>query len=285
MPRPLPAHIERDSLADSLDWPSIQKEMAKQGGGLPGLEARLDLFLAAAFRNKVPSIDACASRLHQTLIHARSPHAWVKTRPNDLEQGCVVRSYSTIGLPGCEIPHPSGASLQRGAAAHLEFVDKWPQDALAAFDSIMQESNGRAAGATFRVIGAKPEPTRELVSALAGTFSPLMNGADAALFNATRVQPAPAFQTIFHVAVCGGAYDQGLGYARGRLYAWQTVAHLVGRTPNTPFNEVLQLARASAWIRVESRSKWFYDQIWDGCVVVIPPDRDIVAIVAWTDTD
>ena len=282
---PDPTHINREFLVDTGDWPAIRHALQTAGGGLEGLEVRLELFLNAAFRDKVPALDQAAAQLHQSLFHAHSPHAWLDPRPIDLERGCALRSFSGPQTYGHGVPDYPSSPLPRGTPSRVELVEPWPDAHLAAFTSITDGSNGRVEAAAFRVIDGPREPSRALIESLADVFAPLKDGPRAAPFAAARIEPKQALQRILQVAMLGGAYTAGLGAARGRLHTWQTMSYLVGSSPTALFTAIADAARKSAWISIDSDSKWFDKLIWDGCLVCLPHDSELVTALTWTDSD
>ncbi|MFG1994247.1 DUF6183 family protein [Actinoplanes sp. NPDC048988] len=141
-----------------------------------------------------------------------------------------------------------------------------------------ESSNGRVEARTFALDdGLDGLPATLAALGLASYRKPKSNPGPC-----TATQ---AWQQLFLAASGGGAYNGGDYGAYGRLFAWQSVAALIGAPPDAPAADVEALAHAAAWHSFAGASKWFDRVAWDLGLAVVSPDRRRLAVLAATDTD
>jgi hypothetical protein len=90
---------------------------------------------------------------------------------------------------------------------------------------------------------------------------------------------------LFSAASGGGAYNNGLRGAYGRLAMWQSLAGLAGAPPGAGLEEVAAVARSCLWLEFWAATPWFYGVAWDLGLVAVRPDGLSLAVLAATDTD
>jgi hypothetical protein len=100
-----------------------------------------------------------------------------------------------------------------------------------------------------------------------------------------RVKPSEILNTLFSAAANGGAYNQGLGHAYGRLKMWESVAGLMNKSMQTDIEDLHAAMDKCLWFEFGSTSSWFYEVAWDAGIVVVGEDRKTINVVAATDTD
>lgn len=103
--------------------------------------------------------------------------------------------------------------------------------------------------------------------------------------HARRVEPAEALGWFLHLAIgwrCYGAYG-GVGPGRARAYAG--LGALCGASPDTPWSDIDRAARERHFALFNADTRWF-DRVCEdfGCLV-LDPSRDVVTVVAETDSD
>ena len=146
------------------------------------------------------------------------------------------------------------------------------------------ESNGQSEARLFRSDVDVPPAA---ISAALALSLPLacLAGATESDLTLGVVSPADVLATVFAAAGNGGAYNQGLGGAYGRLAAWDTLGALAG-TGEADTLEAAAVAAASCnWFSFTAKSAWFYDVAWDFGLLALRPDRRTLAVLAATDTD
>ena len=74
----------------------------------------------------------------------------------------------------------------------------------------------------------------------------------------------PAWQQLFTAASTGGAYNSGDFGAYGRLFAWRSVAALVGAPQDASTANVEALAHASSWYSYAGPTDWFEGVVREG---------------------
>ncbi|AEV85614.1 hypothetical protein ACWT_4592 [Actinoplanes sp. SE50] len=97
--------------------------------------------------------------------------------------------------------------------------------------------------------------------------------------------PSQAWERLFIAAAYGAAYEPGEAGAYGRLYAWRSVAGLVGAPADTPVHEVAAVAHGCSWYSFAGATRWFEDVVGDLGLAAVAPDRRGLAVLAATDTD
>jgi hypothetical protein len=139
----------------------------------------------------------------------------------------------------------------------------------AAVQNWVDESNGRFEARSFRLEQDFDEPVDTLLAMQLECLDGLMPRRRLGI---EACPPDQAWRLLFTAATAGGAYNQGLYGAHGRLAAWRSVHAMAGEE-----------AERSSWYRFEGRTTWFNKVAWDLGLAVITPDRRRIAILAATD--
>ncbi|MFC5718587.1 DUF6183 family protein [Streptomyces gamaensis] len=172
-------------------------------------------------------------------------------------------------------PHPTATETTTESAA---------KSISAAVSNWSMESNGQVEARTF----ALPEPLppeavpATLDSLPLDSFKAPSAGNRPALY---RCSATAAWRQLFAAASQGGAYNEGLRGAYGRLAAWQSLAALSGVPEHASSEEIEQAALACDWYSFGAGTKWFYNVMWDIGLVAVTPDGRRLAVLAATDTD
>lgn len=267
-------------------WEAIRKRAAEKlkQGGQAALEEAATLVGDADFQNKVPENDSFPLHLWDHFRKSSHPIGWLPPRRTPEERSVPVWELRSNGTGGMGLPaRPRSQALPQGPAAALVQDATADPDSAAAFESILQNSNGRFEAALFRPT-APTAANRSLATSLAQAFAPLTPKHPNQPAASGTVPLESVTLELLNIAINGGAYDSGQGAALGRLHAWRTIRWMVTGHRDAPFKEVLDLARSTQWIRFDPQAlPWFEDVAWDGCCAACTPHR--VSIVAWTDTD
>lgn len=267
----------------TASWSDIRVEalaLARRGG-LESLVDAYSLLTEAEARGKVPASDTTLDSLHAQLSRCGHPLSSVSARWSELEHGVPVRSITETDLGtlvGVDVPR--GIQLPDGLAVPFEVGDAAPPEAIEAFSSMLTRSNGKAAAMSF-FFESPTKATTGVNHAIRAAFEPARDASFAEL-----TTPTCAVHSVLHDAIGGGAYDDGLGAAFGRVAAWTTIRWLAGTGPAAPHGQALADAASSEWIRFDGLGRWFEGRgVFDECLACINPDGERVACVAWTDTD
>ena len=266
----------------AASWPEIRKQVAALlgRGGLVSLERAVTLLAEAEFRDRVPDTDELPDQIWTRLRRMNHPLGWLPPRRAAAEHGLSLWNYSPDGTGGRSMPAPGPArAMEHGPQVEYEDVEAGKAESIAAFESIMKHSNGRAEAIAFR-LRSPAQATLELVASIGRDFGPLKNAATGHLIVATD-----ALHAIMDTAINGGAYDHGAGAALGRLGAWRTVRWMTTTDPDATFNEVCRMVEACTWVHLNTNSNWFDNVAWDGAFACLAADGRRLAVVAWTDTD
>lgn len=101
---------------------------------------------------------------------------------------------------------------------------------------------------------------------------------------AGELEAVEAVTLLFSSAMNAGAYSNGAGAARARLWTWTGLTAMVGAARGTPIDDVAQRVEHGRWLTLDVRSNaWFADVAWD--CWLLHADGERVATVAATDTD
>ena len=266
----------------AASWPEIRRQVAALlgGGGLASLERAVTLLAEAEFRDRVPGTDELPDQIWSRLRRMSHPLGWLPPRRAAAERGLGVWNSSPDGTGGRSSPGPGPArALEHGPAAEHDGVEPGDAEAMAAFECIMEHSNGRAEAMAFRLKSAS-KASLELIASIGREFVPLKGAATGHLIGGTD-----ALHAIMDVAINGGAYDHGAGAAIGRLGAWRTVRWLTAADPDATFDQVCQLVEACTWVQLGTDSRWFDNVAWDGAFACLGADGRRMSVVVWTDTD
>ncbi|SNY71168.1 DUF6183 family protein [Paractinoplanes atraurantiacus] len=210
------------------------------------------------------------------------PLAWLPPALTPLEGRPGLPSYHVNGgsrdTPGLAVtPARRSGTAQPARATTTEAESTAIGTAVANW---AEGSNGRIEARTFALDAELPPDALPATLVSLGLKS----------YHKPKSSPGPcsatqAWQQLFLAASGGGAYNDGDYGAYGRLFAWQSVAALVGAPPETPASEVEAMALASSWHWFAGTTKWFDDVAWDIGLAVVSPDRRRLAVLAATDTD
>lgn len=151
----------------------------------------------------------------------------------------------------------------------------------AAIDNWKEESNGVSITALFHSDApVHPESLRS--EAMIPMVAQSLNVSE----NHCTVQPVALSVVVgqlFAAASNGGAYNDGLGGAYGRLAMWKSISGMVG--VDASIAEIAAEAEQCRWFTFDTASGWFYHVAWDLGIIALRPDGQTVALLAATDTD
>ncbi|UQA97531.1 DUF6183 family protein [Streptomyces halobius] len=200
------------------------------------------------------------------------------------------------GLPryharGASWPLPSGRAEAHGEPAvepiaHVHAVKRTTTKSAveaisAAVTNWSQESNGRIAAATFAL--AEPVTIDAVPGILAALDEECLDGlAPSAVAPCSAAQ---AWRLLFSAASTGGAYNNGLQGAYGRLAAWQSMTALTGAESGASATAAESRVQTCDWYSFGATTNWFEDVAWDIGLAVLEPQRRGLAVLAATDTD
>ncbi|MFJ8442084.1 DUF6183 family protein [Kitasatospora griseola] len=241
-----------------------------------------ELILRGVDLDTVPGASAWAGTPH----FAHHPLGALPLTPSPLEALADLPGYGPDG--SCHaLPYgPSGGEqlTARRTAEPLppatETTTPEAAEALArAVANWVEESNGRIEARVFAF--AAPLPVESVPAALLALGLDCLADAEPSALSVTACPPAEAWSVLFAAASTGGAYNNGVQGAYGRLAAWQSLAALADAA--LPAAE----ARAAAchWFAFDAPAPWFDRIAWDFGLAALTPDRRRLAVLAATDTD
>lgn len=99
-----------------------------------------------------------------------------------------------------------------------------------------------------------------------------------------RMTAEHAFAALFWAAAYGGDYNLAESGAFARPDAWRSLAALVD-APEDDLARIEETARAAPFLQVSTETPWFDRVMTDLCFAVLRPAGDVLAVVAWTDSD
>jgi len=215
----------------------------------------------------------------ELLTHERDLPAFLK------QYGGIV-SFSVAPFnPPQTVSNPVGnqpSELQFSRMAN----DNSETSVTAAFDNWQAESGGKVEIGRFTSDREVAANTIEQTTLLLELGLACLDSTKAENVTVRQVKPSEILNTLFSAAANGGAYNQGLGHAYGRLKMWESVAGLMNKSIQTDIKDLHDAMDKYLWFEFGSTSSlWFYDVAWDVGIVLIGEDRKTVNIVAATDTD
>ncbi|XVJ57952.1 MAG: hypothetical protein HEQ23_00585 [Tepidisphaera sp.] len=272
-------HREIAAMVCATAWPQVRRRVVAllERGGNAALEEAAVTLAEAEFRGMVSESESLPEKVRTALRHAGHPLGWLLPRRIEVEREVGVWNFdANEGGSLAAKPRASGVPLVSGPELQLQVVERDASSSLAAFDSIMTESNGRACSLAIEHDG---DLTEGLWRSLQSHFEPF-----AGMRSAEIVPHGDAVAAVLHIAINGGAYSRGAGSAKGRLGAWRTLQWLVTRADRSMEDTVTMVDRCW-WVRFSTDSPWFFDIAWDGCYACLNAAERRFAVVAWTDVD
>ncbi|MFE0357787.1 DUF6183 family protein [Streptomyces nigra] len=231
-------------------------------------------------------------------IHAwaTSPHwrhhplAWLPLELSVTEERPPLPSYS-MGGTAYALPYGSegGPNITLGSVTPLpQAIDtttaEFRSAAATAVANWAEESNGRSEAGSFEL--AAPVEAAFLPGLLASLGLECLKsvGSDKD-FALSACRPENVWRMLFAAASTGGAYNDGVYGAYGRLAAWRSLAALSGTSTAAPFGEVEQNTQKCDWYSFGAATEWFESVAWDIGLVSVAPGARRIAVLAATDTD
>ncbi len=147
------------------------------------------------------------------------------------------------------------------------------------------ESNGKIEVRQFTMQPATEALAHDEISLMFKLGLDCLHGVSSRSLFIKHTQATDAVNILFSAAANGGAYNHGSGNAYGRLYMWQSLAGLMNLPVGTPISTLAGQAAKSKWLIFDAESNWFYRVAWDIGIVAINPDRNVISVLAATDTD
>ncbi|RNL71198.1 DUF6183 family protein [Streptomyces sp. I6] len=178
--------------------------------------------------------------------------------------------------------------LARRRAADTTVTEVRDPDRAASIGTAVREwtevSNGRVAAHVFTV--QPPLDPRDF-GALFGRL-PLACRSDTPELWTTTADTV--LDILRSAASSGGAYSNPLFGTYGRLAAWQSLAGLVGLSPQTPVPQIAREAEHTHWFLFDTEADWFDAVAWDLAIAALRPggtsgEGQEIAVLAATDTD
>jgi hypothetical protein len=167
-----------------------------------------------------------------------------------------------------------GNDVSDGEAARMrDAVNNWEE-----------ESNGRSE-VHFLTANRVVSPSEISPSLLGLLHLACLEGATPEQIALKRANTQEILELLFSAAATGGAYNNGIGAAYGRLEAWRSLGALAGAAPDATFDEVAATAETCAWFTFSAKSSWYYDVAWDLGIAALRADRRTLTVLAATDTD
>lgn len=252
------------------------------------LEASALLLHEAVVRRKILPESITGREIQDRLANVSHPLAMLPLALLDLEEDMCLPSYG-IGSMGVSIPF--GAMAEKTATNHDAGLRKReitettrPERAnliSAAVTNWKEESNGQVEARTFRAELSGAEPLATIVT----QFGLECLGGANGIRVRTDGEAKDAFTILFSAASNGGAYNSGNFSAYGRLFAWLSLAGLVGVSADASVHDIATVARSCKWCIFDASSEWYYQVAWDIGIACFNPAHHEVAVLAATDTD
>lgn len=259
----------------------------RSGGGSEELRACLvhELVLRDTVIEDWPAIAEWAMSPHWS----HHPLRWLPLRRSPVEEGHGLPGYSVRGSSHSLPFGPSGdgpaTTPGKGTAqppARETSTPETSETIASAVANWAQESNGRIESRSFELDG----PIGSITGLLAALNLDCLAGLGRQrTLSALPCPPSRAWQVLFAAASTGGAYNQGLYGAYGRLAAWQSLSGLTGTPDEQTFTETEQRVQASHWYTFGATTKWFEQVAWDIGIAALDPDHQRLRVLAATDTD
>ncbi|MDP9868654.1 MULTISPECIES: DUF6183 family protein [Streptosporangium] len=259
----------------------------RSGGGLEELRACLvhELILRDSVIENVPAIAEWATSPHWS----HHPLRWLPLRRSPVEEGHELPGYSVRGsshsLPFGPSDEGSAVTSEKGAAPPPVREISTPETSEAIESAVTnwaEESNGRIESRSFELDG----PAGSIADLLAALNLECLAGLGRKMtLSTSSCPPSRAWQVLFAAASTGGAYNQGLYGAYGRLAAWQSLRGLAGTSGGEAFADAEQRVQTSRWYTFGATTKWFEQVAWDIGITALSPDNQRLRLLAATDTD
>ncbi|MFF4795620.1 DUF6183 family protein [Streptomyces sp. NPDC001276] len=233
-----------------------------------------------------PAIEAWATSPHWR----HHPLAWLPLELFAIEEAPPLPSYS-VGGSSYSMPYgpQDGPGVTLGSVTHLPQVtdtttEEFSKAAAAAVANWAEESNGRSEAGTYD-LGESVE-TEALAGLLVTLGLECLNGVGPRKRLAlSSCRPEHAWRMLFAAASTGGAYNNGVYGAYGRLAAWRSLTALSGASTTAPVGEVERNIQECDWYSFGAATKWFERVAWDIGLVSVAPGARRIAVLAATDTD
>ncbi|MFF8545041.1 DUF6183 family protein [Streptomyces werraensis] len=233
-----------------------------------------------------PAIEAWATSSHW----GYHPLAWLPLELSVIEETPPLPSYS-VGGASYSIPYgpQDGPGVALGSVTPLPQVtetttEEFSQAATAAVANWAEESNGRSEAGMYEL--AEPVEAEILPGLLAALGLECLSGVGPRTpFALSACRPEHAWRMLFAAASTGGAYNNGVYGAYGRLAAWRSLAALSGASTAAPVGEVERNIQECDWYSFGAATKWFERVAWDIGLVSVTPRARRIAVLAATDTD
>lgn len=182
-----------------------------------------------------------------------------------------------------------GPGVALGSVTSLPHVtetttEEFGEAAAAAVANWAEESNGRSEAGVYE--SAEPVEAETLRGLLAALGLECLSGlGPRKRFALSVCRPNDAWRMLFAAASTGGAYNDGVYGAYGRLAAWRSLTALSGASTTAPVGEVERTVQQCDWYSFGAATKWFDCVAWDIGLVSVGPGARRVAVLAATDTD
>ena len=104
-------------------------------------------------------------------------------------------------------------------------------------------------------------------------------------FHLQKVDAEQAFAILFRAAANGGELNEGAFGAYGRLFAWQSLAGLVGAPDDASIEAVAHQAHETAFFFFAAQSSWLFGLGEEFALFALRADGRSLAVLAATDND
>jgi hypothetical protein len=211
----------------------------------------------------------------------RHPLGWLPLDLAAFERGWDRRP-SARGTAGREITIRPRSRHRRSAADVTTPIASIRLSA--AVMNWVEDSSGRIEARIFK-LGERvpPQAVPETLAALGLTC--LEPGDAPVRLSVSGISADEAWWGLFHAALDGGAYGRGRYGAYSRLFAWRSLAALVGAADDAGPTDVARSAQRCGWYRFDADAPWYSEVVCDLGLVAVRPDGRSLAVLAATDTD
>lgn len=233
-----------------------------------------------------PAIEAWATSPHWR----HHPLAWLPLELSVIEEAPPLPSYS---VGGASYPMPYGPQDGPGVALGSDTplpqvtettTEEFSEAATAVVANWAEESNGRSETGTYEL--AEPVEAEILPRLMTALGLECLSGVGPRKrFALSACRPEHAWRMLFAAASTGGAYNNGVYGAYGRLAAWRSLTALSGLSMTAPVGEVEQNIQECDWYSFGAATKWFECVAWDIGLMSVAPGARRIAVLAATDTD
>jgi hypothetical protein len=247
-----------------------------------------------ALRDRISPDAQWAPQLRDRLAASAHPLASLPLAAHRLEVPVELPHYRNGAMMffndpiECEPRDPAAVAAAADVSSRETFGVVDPEAVAAAVRNWCDESNGVVEIKTFTL--SRPTDAAGLVASLDRLGLKCLEGAGGTKTAAAVVDAGMALRALFRAASQGGAYNNGLCAALGRLAAWRSLAAMAGAappgtSPDATVDSIAAEAEQCAWVAFTAESAWFNNIAWDLGLLALRKDRTTLVALAATDQD